>query len=109
MMFHLALPEDWADAQTSGRYAMSTRGVTLAEQGFIHASKNGEQVRRVRSLVFSDVEDILLLHIDEHRLTDAGLVVRMEPGDPSDPNSELYPHLYGGPLPVSAVVAVSAW
>ena len=67
-MFHLALPEDWADAQTSGRYAMSTRGVTLAEQGFIHASKNDEQVRRVRSLVFSDVEDVLLLHTDEHRL-----------------------------------------
>ena len=107
MFFHLALAQDWADAVASGHYDVSTRGVTLAKQGFIHASKDSDQTRRVRDMFYSDVADLVVLHIDEQRLADAGLDVRFEPGNPSDPNSERFPHIYGGPLPVNAVVEVT--
>ncbi len=45
---------------------------------------------------------MLLLYVDPERL---GAPVRWEPGVPTDPESMLFPHLYG-PLPTAAVVAV---
>src|SRR5689334_23790797 len=35
-IYHLAEPEHWADALASGSYTQSTRGRTLAQEGFIH-------------------------------------------------------------------------
>ena len=45
---------------------------------------------------------MLLLYVDPDRL---GAPVRWEPGVPTDPESMLFPHLYG-PLPTASVVAV---
>ncbi len=45
---------------------------------------------------------MLLLYVDPDRL---GAPVRWEPGVPTDPESMLFPHLYG-PLPTAAVVEV---
>ena len=36
MIYHIATAADWAQAQRDGQYATSTRGRTLAEEGFIH-------------------------------------------------------------------------
>ena len=47
----------------------------------------------------------MLLRIDPDRLT---APVRWEPGVPTDPDSMLFPHLYG-PLPVSAVTSVTPY
>lgn len=37
-IYHLALPADWDHAAERGRYAVSTRGLSLADEGFIHCS-----------------------------------------------------------------------
>jgi glutathione S-transferase len=97
MIFHIALPEDWAAAQATGVYTMSTRGVTLEEQGFIHAGEDLRQVELVRSFAYNDLEDLILLVIDESKL-DVRVEREAAPG-----TDEAFPHIYG-PLPVGAVV-----
>ena len=49
--------------------------------------------------------DLVLLRIDPARL---GAPVRWEPGVPTDPESMVFPHLYG-PLPVEAVTSVTPY
>lgn len=106
MIFHLALAQDWADAVVPCHYDVSTRGVTLAEQGFIHASKDSGQTRRVRETFYSDVADLVVAHFDEGHLVEAGFTVRMGPSDLRDEQSERFPHIYGGPLPTVAVIKI---
>ncbi|MCW2943826.1 MAG: hypothetical protein JWR24_543 [Actinoallomurus sp.] len=95
-IFHIAERPDWdAAREAGGPYEMSTRGRTLAEEGFIHASRDEEQVRTVQGAFYADLDDLVLLTID----TD-GLDVRHEPvGD------DVFPHIYG-PVPLGAVVEV---
>ena len=98
-IYHLAEPAAWRDAHATGRYAVSTRGRTLAEEGFIHCSDAG-QWPIVRRAFYADVEtDLVLLEIDPDRLT--APVVR-EVGNPA--TGEEFPHVFG-PIEVSAVVA----
>ncbi len=97
-IFHLALAADWAAAQDAGAYTMSTRGRTLAEEGFIHCSR-GDQWPTVRDRFYGDVtEPMLLLQIDTDRLD---VPVLDEPGEPG--SNETFPHIYG-PLALDAVV-----
>jgi Protein of unknown function (DUF952) len=42
-IYHIAAAADWERAVRDGQYTMSTRGLTLAEQGYIHAA-TAEQV-----------------------------------------------------------------
>ena len=100
-LLHMALPEDWEAAQRTGVYTASTRGVTIAEQGFMHGSWDADQTLRVWAFVYSDRPDVIITEIDLAALADAGLTVREEPGDPTDPASERFPHIYGGDVPVS--------
>lgn len=60
MLFHIALPEDWARARRAGIYAISTRGVVVTDAGFIHASADADQVRRVGELFYSDRPDAIV-------------------------------------------------
>lgn len=98
-IFHVATRADWLAAQRSGAYTTSTRGRTLAEEGFIHASRR-EQVQPVFDRYYTDAgEPLVLLVIDPDRL---GAEVRVEPvGD------DTYPHVYG-PIEPAAVVDVHA-
>ncbi len=97
-IFHLALASDWAAAQDAGAYTMSTLGRTLAEEGFIHASR-GDQWTAVRDRFYADVtEPLLLLQIDTDRLD---VPVVEEP--PAPGVTETFPHIYG-PLAIDAVV-----
>jgi glutathione S-transferase len=95
-IYHIAAAADWKRAVRDGEYAMSTRGLTLAEQGFIHASTAG-QVAPVANAFYKGEPDLLLLVIDTDLV---GPEIRYEhvPGQ-----SQPYPHIYG-PLNVSAVV-----
>lgn len=97
-LFHLTEPEIWAAAVRAGEYRMSTRGRTLAEEGFIHCSLR-HQVRGVADALYADVDHLVLLVIDDSRL--AGPVRFEVP----EPGAEAYPHIYG-PLPVGAVSEV---
>ncbi len=104
---HIAFTADWEKAQRTGAYDRSTRGASIDEVGFLHASDGPEQLRTVLGRFYADVtEPLVLLTLDEPALAAAGLRVVREPGDPSDPDSERFPHVYGGVLPVAAVSRV---
>ena len=98
-LFHLALRRDWEAAREAGEYGVSTRGRTLAEEGFLHASY-AHQWQGVRAAYYADVtEPLVLLEIDPD-LLDVPLVVETPEGA-----DEAFPHICG-PLPVTAVVDV---
>lgn len=101
-IWHAALPDDWADARRHGEYRVSTRGVTLEQEGFIHCSR-WHQIEGVVERFYADVPELVLLTIDPARL-DAPVVD--EP--PADGIAELFPHVYG-PIPVSAVTEARTW
>lgn len=97
VIYHIAAVADWAQARRDGQYAMSTRGRTLAEEGFIHTS-TAAQVALVANAFYRDARDLVLLVIDPGRVTQE---IRYE----HVPGQDLpYPHIYG-PLNVDAVVA----
>ncbi len=103
LIWHLALTTDWEAARARGSYAISTRGLTLAEVGFIHCSY-AHQVAGVAERFYADeTAPLTLLGIDPERLADAGIELRAEPGDPAHPDGERFPHVYGA-IPVGAVV-----
>ena len=103
-IFHLATAADWAAAQQVGRYTTSTRGRTLAEEGFVHASR-ADQWQGVRERYYSDVtEPLVLLVIDPDRLG-APVVEEPVPGSPA--GAETFPHVYGA-IEVDAVTRVIA-
>jgi uncharacterized protein (DUF952 family) len=77
---------------------------SLDAVGFIHLS-TPEQVHLPANRLYTGRTDLVLLRIDPDRLT---APVRWEPGAPTDPDSVLFPHLYG-PLPVSAVTSVTPY
>ena len=101
-IFHLALPDDWAAAFEHGEYRMSTRGRTLDEEGFIHASTRG-QVEATANRFYGDLDQLVLLTIDP---TAVPHEIKWEP--PAPGLDELFPHIYG-PLPIPAVVAATYW
>jgi glutathione S-transferase len=101
LIYHLALARDWDAAQAVGRYAVSTLGRTLQEEGFIHASR-ADQWAGVRESFYAGVsEPLVLLVIDPARLT---AEIREEPVPGL---TETFPHVYG-PIEVEAVVEVRA-
>ena len=95
-IYHIATAADWARARRDGQYTTSTRGRTLAEEGFIHASTAG-QVALVANAFYQGEADLLLLVIDTDRVTQEIRYERV-PGQ-----DQPYPHIYG-PLNVAAVV-----
>ena len=97
-LFHVASVEEWERARGTGWYDRSTRGLSLAEVGFVHLSTD-EQWPGVLTRFYGDhAGALVLLEIDPTRL-DAPL--RWESVGPD--GGERFPHLYG-PLPVDAVV-----
>lgn len=104
-IWHLAELEHWTQAQTLGFYDRSTRGASLGEVGFIHASTE-RQLPTVAETFYRDSPGpLVVLELDQSVLADQGSPVVFEPADPADPESELYPHIYG-PIPLVAVVNV---
>lgn len=106
---HIALESDWQAAQATGTYPVSTRGQRIADVGFMHCSGSPEQRAGVVARFYSDVaEPLLALTLDQPSLAAHGLVVRFEPPVPGAPaeGAELFPHVYGGDLPVDCVSQV---
>lgn len=92
-LFHVSGAGQWEQARREGRYPWSTRGVTVADEGFVHLSR-ADQVAGTLGLFFADVVDDLVLLVVDPELTDAEM--RLEQG---------FFHTYGE-LPVTAVVDV---
>jgi uncharacterized protein (DUF952 family) len=101
-IFHIATLADWTGARAAGAYTTSTVGVTLAEEGFLHASR-ADQWERVRARYYADVAEPLVLLEIETDLLDVPVVE--EP--PAPDATETFPHVYGA-LDPAAVVAVTA-
>jgi glutathione S-transferase len=101
-VWHLAVPSDWARLEPTGSYDMSTRGMTLAEVGFVHCSHR-HQLEGVARRFYADLDELLLLEIDPARLT--APIVEEPPAPGID---ELFPHAYG-PIDIDAVVGVTRW
>ncbi|RMI30088.1 DUF952 domain-containing protein [Nocardia stercoris] len=99
-LLHICTDAEWAAAAATGEY----RTADLSTTGFIHLSAP-EQVALPANRLYAGRADLVLLWIDPAGLT---APVRWEPGVPGDPDAMLFPHLYG-PLPVPAVIAVTAY
>ncbi len=101
-IFHMAIPDDWAAAFATGEYRMSTRGVTLEQEGFIHCSTR-EQLQGTANRFYADIDQLVVLTIDPE-LVNSPIVY--EP--PAAGLDVLFPHIYG-PLPVAAVHLATVW
>ena len=99
MIYHAALPADWEAAVRAGRYEVSTRGRTLADEGFIHAAYE-RQVEGVLNRYYTDVGEVVLLVIDRGTVG-APVIDEAVAG-------EQFPHIYGA-LPVAAVIDAVPW
>ena len=100
-IFHIATLADWTAAQESGAYTTSTVGRSLAEEGFVHASR-ADQWERVLATFYADVaEQLVLLEIETDLL---GVPVVEEP--PAPDVAETFPHVYG-PIAPGAVVTLT--
>ncbi len=97
VLLHIISREHWLGARSVGEI----RPDSLADVGFVHLSTAG-QVHLPANRLFFGRKDMVLLLLDTERL-DAP--VRWEPGVPQDPDSMLFPHLYG-PVPTAAVTDV---
>lgn len=95
-IYHIAYRADWERALRAGEYRVSTRGRTLDDEGFIHASTES-QVSPVANANYAAEHDLVVLVIDEERLTHDVRYESVPDGD------EPFPHIYG-PLNVDAVV-----
>ena len=94
-LLHIAHKSDWDAAVVSGAYEVSTRGHTLAEVGFIHAS-HPHQVARVAAFAYeADPEALVVLVIDPSAVRADGVEIREEDGG----TGELFPHIYGAIRP----------
>ena len=62
-LYHMTPGAEWAAAQALGEYRLSTRGKTLAEEGFIHCSY-AHQVVRVADAIYRGTRGLVLLVID---------------------------------------------
>lgn len=93
-IYHIVTPTDWQQYSELPIY----EAASLHTEGFIHCSK-ASQVPGVVERYYSEVPDLLLLHINPEALGEK-LVYE------ASTNQELFPHLYGS-LDKKAIVEIS--
>jgi uncharacterized protein (DUF952 family) len=103
VLVHLCGADEWSRARSRGAIRPEASGSEVGAR-FIHLS-TPQQVHLPANLLYRGRADLVMLHIDPALL---GSPVRWEPGVATDPSSMLFPHLYG-PLPVRAVIRVTAY
>ena len=104
VLLHLCGVEEWAHARRRGAFRPAAAPGSNVEDRFIHLS-TPDQVHLPANRLYRGRDDLVLLQIDPNLLDSP---VRWEPGVATDPESMLFPHLYG-PLPVRAVIRVTAY
>lgn len=96
VIYHLISRSHWEAIRSASEY----RADSLEKEGFIHCSRDQEQLLRVAARLYPGRTDMLALTLDVDRLTSP---VKWEPSR----SGEVYPHIYG-PLNTSAVVELQA-
>ena len=99
-IFHITEPADWEQAQREGAIASSTRGVTLAAEGFVHCSY-ADQLAATAARIFGDLDEVVVLRINPDLVT-SPVVAEDLYGSGID-----FPHVYG-PIDLAAVVEARA-
>ena len=100
-IFHVTTRAEWDAADAVGSYRMSTKGATLDEVGFIHAS-SAEQLPRVAAFLYSGTDEpLVVLELDDDGIRRSGIPIPWEDGGAG----ELFPHIYG-PIDRAFVTAV---
>jgi uncharacterized protein (DUF952 family) len=84
MIYHVVTSSKWKAALVQGFY----EAPSLALEGFIHCSTT-QQVAGVLQRYYQGQTDLLLLHIDENKLT-AALKYELAPSV-----NEMFPHIFG--------------
>jgi uncharacterized protein (DUF952 family) len=100
-IFHVTTRAEWEAADALGSYRMSTKGATLDEVGFIHAS-SAEQLPGVAAFLYAGSDEpLVVLELDDDGIRRSGIRIPWEDGG----TGELFPHIYGAVDP-AFVVAV---
>ena len=94
MIYHVIADKDWQSALPQGFY----EAASVATEGFMHCSRK-EQVAGVLERYYKGQDGLLLLHIDENKLT-SPLKYENSPSVNED-----FPHIYGR-LNLDAVVTI---
>ena len=93
MLYHIVKQDYWDKFKVDFLYFSDN----FDQEGFIHFSKES-QVTGVLERYYKNEDNLILLSIDESRLTSE---IRFE----NSTNAELFPHLYGG-LNIDAIIQV---
>lgn len=94
MLYRIAEPPDWQQAQQTGFFASSD----LAAEGFIHSSERN-QILETAHRYYAGRTDLILLEWDEEALATAGVRVEWEW---VESRQEHFAHIYA-PVPLAAV------
>ena len=94
MLYRIAEPADWQQAQQTGFFASAD----LAAEGFIHSSEP-HQILETARRYYAGRADLVLLEWDEAALADAGVRVEREW---VASRQQHFAHVFG-PVPLAAV------
>lgn len=104
MIYHITPRSDWQAAQANGSYATPS----IETEGFIHNSSR-EQILNVANSFYRGVDDLVILCIDETKLSAKLVWEAPAHPDPDHASQEmdtaLFAHIYGE-LNLDAVVDV---
>ena len=84
LIYQLTYKDAWQAAGPAGEYAAPS----LAEEGFIHCSKDIPQLLKVAARLYPGETGLLVLDVDLDKLTSP---LKNEPSR----SGEIYPHIYG--------------
>jgi len=102
-LLHVAIADDWESARRFGEYEASTRGLTLDEVGYIHATTEAG-LPVVLDDVYGDMElPLVLVVIDRDALQTSGIEVASD--DSALPPMSSWKIL--GPLPMDSDVILA--
>jgi uncharacterized protein (DUF952 family) len=100
-IFHVTTASEWVAAEAVGSYRRSTKGTSLDEVGFIHAS-SAEQLPRVAAFLYAESGDpLVVLELDDDEIRRTGIRIPWEDGG----DGELFPHIYGA-IDTASVIGV---
>ncbi len=92
-IIHIAFRAHWADALAGAPYQVSGRGMTVADEGFVHCSLP-RQLAGVLDRHYEDVDqaELVALVLDIDAIEADGVEVRFEDTHGA---GEDFPHVYG--------------